>query len=112
FLWTRRKSDSQNLRILHESWWNKYWSWYRARVTELSDPVDWWRSNEVVPEIFKIVETILPRHIIGMFSGPEWFSVQATQGTGEPYEQMVQSLLMYGVERMGLFPKLYECLKY
>jgi len=111
-LWTRRKSDSQNLRILHESWWTKYWSWYRARITELNDPVDWWRSNEVVPEIFKVIETILPRHIIGMFSGPEWFAVQATTGAGEMYEQSVQSLLMYGVERMKLFPKVYEALKY
>jgi hypothetical protein len=74
--------------------------------------VDWWRSNEVVPEIFKIIETILPRHIIGMFSGPEWFTVQSTQGLGEQYERAVQSLLFYGVEKMQLFPKLYEALKY
>lgn len=111
-LWTKRKSDSQNLRQLHESWWTKYWAWYRARVTELSDPVDWWRSNEVVPEIFKVVETILPRHIIGMFSGPEPFSVQATTGVGEEYEQRVQSLLMYFMEKDRLFPKVYECVKY
>lgn len=111
-LWARRKSDSQNLRVLHESWWTKYWSWYRARVGELSDPVDWWRSNEVVPEIFKVIETILPRHIIGMFSGPEPFSVQSTNGIGEAYEQKVQALLMYSMEKMQLFPKIYECLKY
>lgn len=111
-LWTVRKSNAQNLRVLHEQWWTRYWAWYRARVKELSDPVDWWRSNEVVPEIFKQIETILPRHIIGMFSGPEWFTVQSTQGLGEPYERAVQSLLMYGVEKMQLFPKLYEALKY
>lgn len=111
-LWATRKNNSQNLRTLHEQWWTRYWSWYRARVKELSDPVDWWRSNEVVPEIFKQIETILPRHIIGMFSGPEWFTVQSTQGIGEQYERAVQSLLFYGVEKMQLFPKLYEALKY
>lgn len=111
-LWTVRKSNAQNLRVLHEQWWTRYWAWYRARTREMSDPVDWWRSNEVVPEIFKIIETILPRHIIGMFSGPEWFTVQSTQGLGEQYERAVQSLLLYSVERMNLFPKLYEALKY
>lgn len=111
-LWVRRRQRAQEYKQLFEPAWTKYWRWYRAIVTPLSDPADWWRSNEVVPTVFKIVETLLPRHIMGIFDSPQWFVVEARQRRDEQYEMMCEALLQATVEDMDIFPKLYEAIKY
>lgn len=111
-LWVRRRQRAQELKQMYEGEWQKYWRWYRAFNDPLSDPGDWWRSNEVIPTVFKVVETLIPRYILGMFESPDWFSVEARQRRDEGYEQMCESLLRATVEEMKLFPKMYEAMKY
>lgn len=111
-MWTSRRQRSQDLKGLHESRWIYAWNQYRNTVEPLTDPADWWRSNESIPTVFKIVETLLPSLVTGMFSSPDWFSVEARNGKSEIYETMVFNLLRQFVEEMDLFPKLYVALRY
>lgn len=111
-LWQERRDRSQELKQLHQGDITKYWQWYRNFVQPLSDPLDWWRSNEQIPTCFKIIETLLPRYVVGMFDSPEWFTVEARNGRNERYEQICASLLRITVEEMKLFPKIVEALRY
>lgn len=111
-MWISRRMRAQQFKQLFESEWIKYWRWYRNWVTPLADPADWWRSNEVIPTTFKIIETLLPRQIIGMFDSPEWFNVETRQARDEGYERLCESLLRASVEDMHIFPKMFEAMKY
>lgn len=111
-LWVSRRQRSQELKQLYESEWTRYWQWYRNYSEPLHDPADWWRSNETVPTVFKVIETLLPRYVIGMFDHPEWFTVEARQRRDTDYEHMIEALLKATIEEMDLFPKVYEALKY
>lgn len=112
YLWTGRRQRSQELKQLYESNWVTYWDAYRNVVEPLTDPADWWRSNEPVPTVFKIIETLLPRLVMGMFDSPDWFSIEAKGGRNEQYETMCYNLLKGVVEDMDVFPKIYEALRY
>jgi hypothetical protein len=111
-LWTSRRERAQEYKQLFEADWSRYWHWYRNHVEPLSEVADWWRSNEAIPTCFKVIETLLPRYILGMFDAPDWFTVEARQRRNEGYEYMVESLLKATIEEMELFPKMYEALKY
>ena len=111
-LWSSRRQRAQELKNLHESSWQLYWAWYRNATDPLTDPADWWRSNEQIPTPFKIVETLLPRYILGMFDSPDYFVVEARNGRSEIYETLVYNLLRQQTEEMMLFPNLYEALRY
>jgi hypothetical protein len=111
-LWTARRQRSQELKQLYEADWIRYWKWYRNWAEPMEDPADWWRSNEVIPTVYKVVETLLPRYVIGMFDTPDWFTVEARQARDADYEGMCESLLRATMEEMELFPKMYEALKY
>ncbi len=111
-LWTGRRQRSQELKNLHEPSWITYWDAYRNVVEPLNDPADWWRSNESVPTVFKIIETLLPRLVMGMFDSPDWFGVEARNGRSEVYERLCYNLLRQVVDEMDVFPKLYEALRY
>lgn len=111
-MWTSRRQRAQEYKQLFEPNWVQYWKWYRNVVAPLTDPSDWWRSNESIPTVFKVVETLLPRYLIGMFDAPEWFHVEARQRRDEGYEHMVEGLLKATIEEMEIFPKMYEALKY
>ena len=111
-MWGTRRRQSQDLKQLYESKWQYYWSQYRAFSQPLGDPSDWWRSSETIPTIFKIIHTLLPRYVLGMFQSPDWFSAEARNARNEEYEQLVYSLLRTTVEEMKLFPKMYEALLY
>ena len=78
----------------------------------MTDPADWWRSNETIPTVFKIIETVLPRVMMGMFQDPDWFTVEAKTGRNQQYEHLAQTLLRTSIDEMELFPKLYEAEKY
>ena len=110
--WSRRKTVSEFLKKNHQSDWTNYWRWYLAWVERMNDPLDWWRNNAPDPEAFKVIETLLPKHILGMFLSQEWFTVKGRERQDAEYARIVQSLLMYMVDRNDLFPKIYECMKY
>jgi hypothetical protein len=119
-VWHRRKSIAQRLRDPYETQWVDNWKSYRAFKDEMTDPRDWWRSNEFIPEIFNAVETILPRDVLGMFNRPEWFDINCPHAgiPGHPglncfdYERMVKSVLLSGTRRMNLFEPVFEGRKY
>ncbi len=111
-LWTSRRQRSQELKQLHEPTWLQAWQWYTNVVEPLTDAADWWRSNEAIPTPFKIVETLFPRYVTGMFDSPDWFTVEAQAFHAEEYESLVQALLRVAVEEMNIFPKIYEALRY
>ena len=110
--WGKRLSDSEELKQTKMAVWSAYWRWYRNNVTPLKDPSQWWRSNESIPTVFKIVETILPRYLLGMFDNPDWFEVEARQERDEDYENLCQQLLRTKMEQMKIFPKVYDAIKY
>jgi len=111
-LWTTRRRRAQELKQLHEPQWITAWNSYRNTVEALDDPADWWRSNESIPTVFKIIETLLPRLVTGMFDSPDWFFVEARNGRSEIYETMCYNLLRQVVEEMDIFPKIYQAMRY
>lgn len=92
--------------------WQRYWKWYRAFRAPLTQPYDWWRSNEVIPTVFKIIETLTPKEILGMFSQPDWFNVRGTEATDERWELAIEGLLHEQLEEMKIVPKVIEAKKY
>lgn len=110
--WMSRKTRSEELVSTHQSSWRAYWSWYRNYVQPIRDPAQWWRSNEAIPTPFKIVETVLPRYLLGMFEQPDWFGVEARNQRVEEYENLCERLLTQKLDQMKLFPKVYDAIKY
>ena len=111
-LWTARREASQRLKEHHETDWTRYWRWYMNWTNPMTDPQDWWRSNVPDPQAFKVIETLLPKHILGMFQKQEWFVVRGREPGDDIPAKKAQALLEYMVDRMEMFPKLYECVKY
>lgn len=111
-LWASRKSAAESLKENHEADWARYWRWYMNWVEPMTDPQDWWRSNVPDPQAFKVIETLLPKHILGMFQKQEWFTVKGREASDDIPARKAQALLEYMVDRMDMFPKLYECVKY
>lgn len=111
-LWTGRRQRSAELKQRYEGNWTNYWQWYRNEVIPLTDAADWWRSNEQIPTVFKIIETLLPRYVTGMFSDPDWFTVEARTPNAELYERKCYELLKTTLEEMKVFPEMVEALRY
>ena len=110
--WNRRFEWSEDYKQLFQTQWAANWKWYMAKRRAMNDPADWWRSNETIPECFKIIETQLPRDVSGMFSEEEWFRIAGRERRDAEYERIVQSLLMYWVDRSDFFIKAIEVAKY
>lgn len=111
-LWSGRRARSEELKSLYKEKWTQYWQYYRNYVMPLTDPADWWRSNEQIPTVFKIIETLLPRYVTGMFDSPDWFTVEARSPKGEEYESKCFNLLKTVVEEMDVFETMTEALRY
>lgn len=111
-VWQRRRSRSRDFRAPFEGRWSAYWKYYRNTSRPLTDDADWWRSNEPIPTPFKIVETLMPRYVVSMFSSPDWVKVEARHPEAEEYENLVENLLKTRVQEMHLFENLKEALRY
>ena len=111
-LWGSRRARSQELKSLYTEKWTQYWQYYRNYVVPLTDPADWWRSNEQIPTVFKIIETLLPRYVTGMFDSPDWFTVEGRNTLGEKYENKCFNLIKTTVEEMDVFETMTEALRY
>ena len=75
-LWMGRKSHAEELKENHQGDGVRFWRWYMEWIKPMNDPADWWRSNAPDPEEVKVIETLLPKHILGMFHKQEWFTVK------------------------------------
>lgn len=111
-LWTKRAAEYDEFARLFQPDWIRYWRYFRAWRQPLTEPLDWWRSNEVIPTAFKIIETIVPKYLFGLFDSPDWFTVKGTEPTDEIWELAITSLLKEQVEEMHLIPEALEMLKY
>ena len=110
--WNKLDAWSTEYMQLFQPGWSRNWRWYMAESQAMNDPIDWWRSNENIAECFKIIETQLPRDVSGMFGEQEWFTIQGRERSDEVYQKVVQSLLMYWVDRAKFFPSAMEASKY
>lgn len=111
-LWHGRQTRAEELKEIHKPGWRASWSWYRNNIKPLTDPTQWWRSNEAIPTPFKIIETILPRYLLSMFENPDWFSVEGRNARSEDYERLCEQLLRTKLDQMRIFPKVYDAIKY
>lgn len=111
-LWNRRVASFDQYAQLFQPSWSRYWRYYRAWRQALSEPLDWWRSNEVIPTCFKIIETLVPKYVFGLFDSPDWFSVKGTEPTDEIWELAIGSLLHEKLEEMHVVPTALEAIKY
>lgn len=111
-LWTSRVSHYEQYAMLFHAQWVRYWRYYRAWRQPLTEPLDWWRSNEVIPTCFKIIETLVPKYVFGVFDSPDWFQARGTEPTDEIWELAITSLLKEQLEEMKVVPTVIEGLKY
>jgi hypothetical protein len=80
----------------------KYWKLYRNfDQGPAPGPNQAWRDRTVIPEPFKLIETRLPRLVLGQFGGREWFSVEGTDAEDETYEERVKQLLVTSIRECG-----------
>jgi hypothetical protein len=80
----------------------KYWALYRNfDQGAMPGPNQQWRDRTVIPEPFKLIETRLPRLVLGQFGGREWFSVEGTDAEDESYEERVKQLMLTSMREVG-----------
>jgi hypothetical protein len=111
-LWSKRGGEYDAFAQTFQPDWTRYWRYYRAWRQQLSEPLDWWRSNEVIPTCFKIIETLVPKYVFGLFDSPDWFTVKGTEPTDEIWELAIAGLLHEQLEEMHIIPGAMEAIKY
>lgn len=80
----------------------KYWKLYRNfDQGAMPGPNQAWRDRTVIPEPFKLIETRLPRLVLGQFGGREWFAVEGTDAEDETYEERVKQLMLTSMRECG-----------
>ena len=94
-----------------EDRWLKNWAAYRNRRTTKQMPGQFWRSNAQIPDAYKIVETMVPQHVLGMFRNPRWFSVEAPSAAGKTYREVARQLLLHGWRKADGYRKAIEGIK-
>lgn len=111
-MWQGRKKAAHEYRQHFEQRWYDNWQWYRNAKSTTPLPGQFWRSNRQLPDAFRVIETMLPQHVMGMFRSPQWFSVEAPSTAGKTYQLMAKQLLKGGWRRAEGFRKTIEGLKY
>jgi hypothetical protein len=94
-----------------EGRWIKNFQLYRNTVPTRRYRLQNWHSNAMIPDPFRVIETLTPQHVLGMFRNPNWFSVETLERTGPVYRSMVKQLLLQGWRRMDGFAKTVEGVK-
>ncbi len=92
-------------RSYYEDRWIRNWQWYRNVKRTKSVRGQPWQSNAQIPDAFRIVETMVPQHVLNMFRTNRWFSVSAPSVAGETYQEMVRSLLLQGWRKADAYKK-------
>jgi hypothetical protein len=95
-----------------EQQWRDNWQGYMNKKPRPDIPNEYWTKRTRVPDYMRIIETILPQHMLGMFRDNNWFSVSSTGGPGRLYEQTVKQLLLGTWRRGDMFQKTISGLKY
>lgn len=110
-LWLGRKQVADEHRKNFEDRWYQNWQWYRntKRTQRLKGQP--WMSDSMLPDAFRIVETMVPQHVLNMFRNPRWFSVEAGSVPGMTYQEVVRSLLLQGWRKADGYSKTIEGVK-
>jgi hypothetical protein len=111
-LWVTRKQRAQNLRSLFETRWYESWEWYRNTKVTQEVQGQFWMHNRILPDAFRVIETMLPQHVLGTYGNNNWFSVEAPSVAGQTYQRVVKHLLLRGWRQMDGIRKSIIALKY
>ena len=108
-LWQARKDAAQDLRNLYEDRWVSNWEMYRnVRKTRSFN-----RSQRMaqIPDAFRMIETLVPHAIRGMFRSNDWFTVESPSAPPDHYAKLVKSLLLHGWRKADGYRKTVEGVK-
>ena len=106
-----QRSRADEHREYYEGRWISNMQLYRNTRQTRRYKMQPWNSNAQIPDAFRVVETMLPQHVLGMFRNPQWFSVEAPTVPGQTYQHMVRSLLLQGWRKADGFRKTVEGMK-
>ena len=106
-----QKSRAEEHRDYYEDRWIRNMALYRNTGQTRRFKMQPWQSNAMIPDAFRVVETMLPQHVLGMFRNPQWFSVEAPTVPGQTYQNMVRSLLLQGWRKADGFRRTVEGMK-
>ena len=106
-----QKDRAGELRDHYEPRWIKNMELYRNTRRTPSYSMQSWNSRSQIPDAFRVVETMLPQHVLGMFRNPNWFSVEAPTVPGATYQAMVRQLLLQGWRKADGFRKTVDGMK-
>jgi len=109
--WMNRRQRGEELRDNYEDRWYQNWQWYRNQKRTKRLKGQAWMSDMMVPDAFKVVETMVPQHVLNMYRNPRWFSVEARTLPGENYQEIVRSLLLHGWRKADGYRKTIEGVK-
>lgn len=100
---------ADEMRVYFEDRWRELDRYYRNR----NKPRRLRGQAEVysIPDAFRVIETLTPHHILGMFRNDRWFSVEAPGAAGATYPQLCRSLLLYNWRRMRGYVKTMQAVK-
>jgi hypothetical protein len=96
----------------YEPHWYENMRGYLNKRTRPKIPNQYWTKQTRQPDEFRVIETIVPQHILGMFNSSQWFSVTARTGPGPIYEALVKELLSGGWRRDNMFTTTIDAVKY
>jgi len=110
-LWNERKLIGGELRDNYEDRWYENWQWYRNKKHTQRLRGQPWMDDTMRPDAFRVVETMVPQHVLNMYRNPRWFSVEANSVAGETYQEIVRSLLLHGWRKADGYRKTIEGVK-
>jgi hypothetical protein len=80
----------------------RYWALYRNfDDSSITSPGQEWRDRTVIPESFKIIESVVPRKVLSLWGQPEPFGVRGRGYRDESYEDMVRELIQQVLDDIG-----------
>lgn len=110
-LWNERKTVAGELRDNYEDRWYENWQWYRNKKSTQRLRGQPWMDDTMRPDAFRVVETMVPQHVLNMYRNPRWFSVESSGVAGESYQEVVRSLLLHGWRKADGYRKTIEGVK-
>lgn len=106
------RQRGHDYRQLFSGNWRNYMEGYMNRRSRPAIPNEYFKVRTRPADEFRLVETMLPQHVLAMHRSPDWLSVTTTDGPGVFYEQLTKNLLLSGWNSAKLTPKSIEFLKY
>jgi len=111
-LWVERKQRASQYRRIFEPRWSKNWELYRNTKGTPKMKGQPWQWSESLADGFRIIETMIPQHVLGMFRNNQWFSVEAPTAPGETFQEAAKALLLRGWRKADGYVKSIIALKY